>query len=74
MELRQTQGSVFKTDGGNVIYDCAFGSIGDAGKLGSMLKSITGVVEHGLFIGLATTLIVANSAEDVLVLGRPESG
>jgi ribose 5-phosphate isomerase A len=72
--LRQKGGTTFKTDGGNVIYDCAFGSIGDAAKLGFALKSVTGVVEHGLFIGLATTLIVANSAEDVLILERPQNG
>ena len=74
MVLRQKDRSVFKTEGGNVIYDCGFGSIGDAAKLGAAIKSVTGVVEHGLFIGLATTLIVANSAEDVLVLERPQGG
>ena len=74
MVLRQKDGAVFRTDGGNVIYDCAFGSIGDAKKLGAAIKAVTGVVEHGLFIGLATTLIVANSAEDVLVLERPQNG
>ena len=74
MVLRQKDGAIYKTDGGNVIYDCAFGSIGDAAELGAVLKVITGVVEHGLFISLATTLILANSTEDVLVLERPENG
>jgi ribose 5-phosphate isomerase A len=72
--LREREGAMYKTDGGNVIYDCAFGSIGDATQLGATLKAVTGVVEHGLFIGLATTLIVANSAEDVLVLERTPNG
>ncbi len=74
MVLRQKDGATFRTDGGNVIYDCAFGSIGDAAKLGAAIKSVTGVVEHGLFIGLATRLIVANSADDVLVLERSQHG
>jgi ribose 5-phosphate isomerase A len=72
--LRQSDGAAYRTDGGNLIYDWAFASIGDAARLAAVLKSITGVVEHGLFIGLATTLIVAKSAEDVLVLERPRSG
>jgi ribose 5-phosphate isomerase A len=74
MVLRQRDGAIYKTDGGSVIYDCAFGSIGDAAKLGAVLKAVTGVVEHGLFIGLATTLIIANSGEDVLVLERASNG
>jgi ribose 5-phosphate isomerase A len=74
MVLRKKDGAIYKTDGGNVIYDCAFGSIGDAAELGAVLKAITGVVEHGLFISLATTLILANSTEDVLVLERPRNG
>jgi ribose 5-phosphate isomerase A len=74
MVLRQKDGAAFRTDGGNVIYDCAFGSIGDAAELGAAIKSVTGVVEHGLFIGLATTLIVANRTDDVLVLERPQNG
>jgi ribose 5-phosphate isomerase A len=68
--LRQTGGAVYRTDGGNVIYDCAFASIGDAGKLAAVLKGVTGVVEHGLFIGLATTLVVAHAPDQVEILER----
>jgi len=60
----------FRTDGGNFIYDCGFGSIGNASKLADTLKAITGVVEHGLFIGLATTLVIARSTEDVEIIER----
>ncbi|HEY3637243.1 MAG TPA: ribose-5-phosphate isomerase RpiA [Rhizomicrobium sp.] len=49
----------FVTDSGNVIYDCGFGAIRDTRLLALALNVIPGVVEHGLFIGLATTLIVA---------------
>jgi ribose 5-phosphate isomerase A len=59
MTLRMKDGAPFKTDSGNIIYDCAFGAITDAPKLAAALDGVTGVVEHGLFIGIATTLIIA---------------
>lgn len=59
MVLRQQGGAVFKTDSGNVIYDIAFGAIQDAPKLAAAISAVPGVVEHGLFIGIATTLLLA---------------
>jgi ribose 5-phosphate isomerase A len=44
-----------------MILDCHFGPIADAPKLAAALKSRAGIVEHGLFIGLATDLIVAGA-------------
>lgn len=61
--LRQKDGATFKTDSGHVIYDCGFGAIQNAPKLADALSLIPGVVEHGLFIGLATTLLVAGPGE-----------
>ena len=52
MVLRQRDGAMFKTDSGNVIYDCAFGVIQNAAKLAAAITAVPGVVEHGLFIGL----------------------
>jgi ribose 5-phosphate isomerase A len=52
-------GDNFVTDGGNFIVDCAFGPILDAEALGDVLEMIPGVVEHGLFIGIADTAILA---------------
>ena len=52
-------GTAFRTDSGNVILDCTFGPIGSPADLGARLKMRTGVVDHGLFLGLATDLIVA---------------
>jgi ribose 5-phosphate isomerase A len=52
-------GTRFITDSGNVILDCSFGPIGDARRLAAALSSRAGIVEHGLFIDLATDLIVA---------------
>jgi ribose 5-phosphate isomerase A len=49
----------FVTDSGNVIYDCPFGAIGDARLLALALAVIPGVVDHGLFLNLASTLIIA---------------
>jgi ribose 5-phosphate isomerase A len=63
MTLRQRDGGIFKTDGGNVIYDIAFGMIPNAPKLAAALQAVPGVVEHGLFIGIVTTLLIAGPGE-----------
>lgn len=57
--LRMKDGAIFRTDSSNVIYDCPFGAITDAPALAAALSAVTGVVEHGLFVGLATTLVLA---------------
>ena len=49
----------FVTDSGNVIYDCAFDAIGDVRLLALALAVIPGVVDHGLFLNLASTLVIA---------------
>ena len=54
-------GQPFVTDGGNYIFDCAFGRIDDADALDEALKLIPGVVENGLFLGLADAAIVAGA-------------
>ncbi len=59
LTLRQREGVPFKTDAGNLIYDCHLGAIGDAAALARALSQVTGVVEHGLFVGLASALIIA---------------
>ena len=61
--LRQRDGGTFKTDSGNVIYDCAFGAIQSAPKLAAAISAVPGVVEHGLVIGIATTLLIAGPGE-----------
>ena len=63
MTLRQRDGATFKTDSRNVIYDCGFGAIQSAPKLAAAISATTGVVEHGLFIGIATTLLIAADGE-----------
>ena len=63
VNLRQKDGAPFKTDSGNLIYDCAFGAIQNAPKLAVAINAVPGVVEHGLFIGIATTLLIAGPGE-----------
>jgi ribose 5-phosphate isomerase A len=53
-------GEPFVTDGGNYILDCAFGPIADAVALERELDSVVGVVEHGLFIGIATEILIGS--------------
>ncbi|MCW5704265.1 MAG: ribose-5-phosphate isomerase RpiA [Bradyrhizobium sp.] len=53
---------VFVTDGGHWIVDCRLGRIADAPRLASLLNAIPGVVESGLFVGLAGTVILAGTS------------
>jgi ribose 5-phosphate isomerase A len=66
---RGREGHVFVTDGGHYILDCAFGSIPDPARLARDLTGVPGVVETGLFVGMASTIIVADPG-GVEILGR----
>ena len=57
--LRELDGKPFVSDGGHLIVDASFGLIPDAEALSLALLAIPGVVEHGLFIGMADTAIIA---------------
>lgn len=57
----------FITDNGNCIYDCAFGQIDDPEALDEALKFIPGVVENGLFLGIADAAIIGGE-EGVAVM------
>jgi ribose 5-phosphate isomerase A len=59
LNLRQSGDGNFMTDGGHFIIDASFGRIPDAEALSIELHSIPGVVEHGLFINMATLAIIA---------------
>lgn len=59
--LRQgTGGQPFVTDGGHFILDCVSDGIGDPAAMASALKSVTGVVEHGLFVGMANQALTVD--------------
>ncbi len=57
--VREGGDGPFMTDGGHLILDASFGRIPDPEALASALNFIPGVVEHGLFIGLASLAIIA---------------
>jgi ribose 5-phosphate isomerase A len=62
VQVRQTEEGVpFQTDQHNLILDCRFGPILDTRALAEKIKRRTGIVEHGLFIGLATDVIIADA-------------
>ena len=60
---------IFLTDGGNYIFDCAFGPIGSVQELQAQLDSTVGVVEHGLFVGIASRVVVGQT-DGIRVLER----
>lgn len=69
LAVRTRDGSPFVTDGGHLIIDASFGRIPDPRALSNELHEIPGVVEHGLFIGLATAAVLAGR-DGVETLGR----
>ncbi len=62
-------GSAYITDGGHYILDCSFGLIQAPEELATALDDVVGVVEHGLFIGMAAQVLVAGS-EGVKTLSK----
>ncbi|MBM3543933.1 MAG: ribose-5-phosphate isomerase RpiA [Alphaproteobacteria bacterium] len=71
IKLRTAQGDApFITDQGNLIVDCSFGAIPEPEVLAFALNRVPGVVEHGMFLGLADLAIVAGGG-GVKSLRRP---
>ncbi|MDR2312398.1 MAG: ribose-5-phosphate isomerase RpiA [Brucellaceae bacterium] len=62
LSLRMKDGEIFVTDGGHYILDASFGRIPDTKALSDALFAIPGVVEHGLFIGLARVAVIAGTS------------
>ena len=69
IQRRNKDQTPYITDGGHYIYDCSFGAIDAPELLAERLAAIPGVVEHGLFIDLATAIFVAGS-QGVRILGN----
>lgn len=56
--LRQKDGRPFETDNGNYILDCKFEAIADPESLEAKIKLVPGVIENGLFVGIADVLVI----------------
>ena len=59
---RHPNGAPFTTDEGNLILDCATGPIAEPQEVAAALSARAGIVAHGLFLGLATDLVIAGAA------------
>jgi ribose 5-phosphate isomerase A len=62
---RNVDGTPYITDENNHILDCRFGEIRDVERLAQALNAMPGVVEHGLFIGMASVVLFARGKEIV---------
>lgn len=70
---RMSGDAPFLTDEGNFILDCALERIGDAEALGWHLNAIPGVIEHGLFLGMASRAFIGaadGTARQVMPAGK----
>ena len=56
---KNSDGSQFVTDSGNMILDCDFGPIADPTGLAASIEARAGIIEHGLFLNIANDVIVA---------------
>jgi ribose 5-phosphate isomerase A len=69
-EIRGGREAPYQTDAGNVILDCAADGVGDLVALAREIKAVTGVVEHGVFAGIARRAAVVDAAGEVRVIER----
>jgi ribose 5-phosphate isomerase A len=60
---RQDTGKVYVTDEGHHILDCHFGRIPDPASLARTLSDMPGIVEHGLFVGMANVVVMAKAGD-----------
>ncbi len=56
---RRRDGQIFNTDEGNIILDCHFPGLSNPQEMAQLIRAQPGVVEHGLFLGMATEAVVA---------------
>jgi len=70
VQRRDAMGEPYITDEGNHILDCQFGEIREPAKLALTLSEIPGIVEHGLFINMASAVLMAKGGQ-VIEIRRP---
>jgi len=66
---RDDAGKPYVTDEGHHILDCSFGRIADPPELALKLSQMPGIVEHGLFVGMANVVLIGKG-NDVVEIGR----
>ena len=69
-QLRTADDQLYVTDNGNYIADCHFGTIASPAELHDALLAIPGVVDNGLFIGMAAKVVISHSDGTIKVLER----
>ncbi len=69
--LRRAGDAPFVTDGGHYILDCSTGPIVDAPALAARIKAVVGVVDHGLFVGMADRALIVDNDGHVATHDRP---
>lgn len=74
--LRYREGSPFVTDNGNYILDLFHSDLSDPARLGAVVRCAPGVVEHGLFLGIASLAVISGSrgVDEITVSHRASNG
>lgn len=67
---RRADGDLYITDNGNYIADCSYGQIKEPGSLAALLNAIPGVVDNGLFVGMADQVIIAAADGQLRIRNR----
>ncbi len=67
---RDDPDQLFITDGGHVICDCRFADLSAPVALAARVKALTGVVDHGLFIGMASVAVIGMADGTVRVMEK----
>lgn len=65
---REQDGAPFVSDNGNYVLDCKYESIEDPAWLAEQLHSIVGIVDHGLFVGMAGRVLVGDASGKVRII------
>ncbi len=65
---REKNGAPFVTDNGNFVLDCKYAGIPDPARLAARLDALVGVVDHGLFVGMAGRVLVGDAQGRVRVI------
>lgn len=74
LTLRMTAAQPFVTDGGHFILDASFGLIRDTRALSNALYAVPGVVEHGLFMGMASAAVIAGDGGAEIIHPARQTG